>query len=196
MKHVFFSLISASILIAGFLIGGCNSGTDQPSNQADTDEIEVSSLPELMVQMSDSLLFIRANPSDQAITFQNTPDTEPFIAFSIIDLTKPIREIKTYGQGSELHLSLDENLTVTARINRNQPIGENIRTLTGPLLNPHTGYVTLAVNEKSVTGTIDLLSENRLFYIRYNSASGFHYLAEIDRTKLDIQEGSQPLEMN
>ncbi|MDZ7757211.1 hypothetical protein [Rhodohalobacter sp.] len=196
MKNATLSIISAAILISGFLIVGCSDGTDQPSNQTETDEMEVSGLPELMVQTSDSLLFTRANVSDDIFTLKDTHNTAPFIAFTYIEPSPPINSIRSYEPGTEVHISLDENLIVTARINRNQAVGESIRTLTGPLINFHIGHLTLGVDENSITGTIDLLSEDRLFYIRYDRTGGHHYLAEVDRSKLDIQEGSQPLKMN
>lgn len=73
-------------------------------------------------------------------------------------------------------------------------MGEIIRNLFASIMDPYEGVVTLALEEKRMTGNIDLVSKNRLFYLRYDSLSGLHYLAEIDRTKLDVIEGDDPLE--
>lgn len=189
-KNFLFSVIW--ILSACLLIGGCGNAREQPSTQSAPDNL--TGLPQLMIEPGDSLLFTQAKPSDENLTPPATLDNAPITAYSFIEPARPLDSIKTYRQGKLIHLSLDENLTVKARINRNQPIGDTIRILTGPLLDPYTGNIILSVDEEAVTGSIDVLSENRLFYIRYDRASGYHYLAEIDRSKLDILEGSEPLE--
>lgn len=192
MKPKNFIVSVVWILSISLSIGGCGSGQEQPSAQATQEGL--TSLPYLRIQPGDSLFFIKAGPGNDNLSSPESADDTPIKAFSFIEPGQPLDSIKTYRQGKLIHLSLDENLTITARINRNQPIGDTIRTLTGPILDPYTGSVILSIGEEAVTGSVDLISENRLFYIRYDRSSGRHYLAEIDRSKLDVLEGSEPLE--
>ncbi|WP_340106929.1 hypothetical protein [Rhodohalobacter sp. 8-1] len=194
MKPDYFSYTVIWIFAASLLAGACSNTKEQPPAQAEADEL--TNLPQLMVQSGDSLLFIQAAPSDPdgKPALPATLENVPIIAYSYIEPARPLNTIKSYEPGTLIHFSLDENLAITARINRNQPIGDTIRTLTGPILDPYTGNVILSIGEEAVTGSIDLLSENRHFYIRYNRYGGYYYLAEIDRSELDILEGSEPLE--
>jgi hypothetical protein len=194
MKPAATAFFTTCVFIACFLIGGCGNGGDQPPIETEKDEI--SGLPQLMIQSGDSLLFNQTRPAENMLQLPDTLDEASVLAYSSIAPSQSLSTIRAYQPGTILHFSLDENLMISARVNRNQSVGEQIKTLTGPLLDPYTGNIMLSVDSTSIYGTIDLLSENRLFYIRYDRVNNLHYLAEIDRSTLDIQEGSQPLELN
>lgn len=174
------------------LIGGCDNAREQPSTPSQSDEI--SRPAQLTIQTGDSLLFTQAQSSVEKLNQPGTGGRDPIIAYSYVEPSQALSTIKSFQPGTLIHLSLDENLIVTARINRNQAIGDEITTLTGPLLNPHSGNIILSIDQQKVSGSIDLLIENRLFYIRYDRENSLHYIAEIDRSKLDILEGSEPHE--
>lgn len=123
-------------------------------------------------------------------------DRETVRSFIFVQSTDSISVMRDYQQGRLFRLSLDEDLQITAQINRNQAMGERIRNLSASIMDPYEGVVTLAIEEDRMTGNIDLVSENRLFHLRYDSLSGLHYLAEIDREKLDVIEGDDPLEFD
>lgn len=179
-------------VIAGFLFLGCGNDRENPSLQADGDE--QSMLPRLMMQPADSLFFTPVGHLTDGYQSPEHLDRYAALSFIFIEPTDSWSIIRNYSTGSILHFSLDDDLTISARINRNQAIGERIRNLTATILDPYDGVVTLSVNEDKMTGNIDLVSENRLFHVRYDSLSDLHYLAEIDRSKLDVQEGSEPLQ--
>lgn len=179
-------------LISGFLFWSCGNDRENPSMQTDGDE--QTTVPRLMMEPADSVFFIPVGHLTDGYQPPEHLDQNAALSFIFVEPVDSWSSIRNYSAGSILHFSLDEDLTISARINRNQAIGERIRNLTTTILAPYDGVVTLSVNEETMTGNIDLVSENRLFHVRYDSLSGLHYLAEIDRSKLDVQQGSEPLE--
>lgn len=197
MKHAASVSVLTIVILVTLLFGGCGNSSDQPSSQLD--ETEITGPAQLKIQAGDSLLL--APPSDSLnADLQRPADTDmsdsTVVAYSFVEPSVSPGSIKSFAPGTMIYISLDENLTISARVNRNRLIGDTIRSLTGSIQEPHTGNIMLTVDQDTLSGTIDVLSENRLFYLRYDRQSGRHYLAEIDRTKLDIQQGSPPLEMN
>lgn len=179
-------------LISGFLFWSCASDRENPSMQTEGDEQTM--VPRLMMKPADSLFFTPVGHLTDGYQSPEHLDHNAALSFIFVEPADSWSSIRNYSTGATLDFSLDDDLTISARINRNQAIGERIRNLTATILEPHDGVVTLSVNEDTMTGNIDLVSENRLFHIRYDSRNGLHYLAEIDRSKLDVQQGSEPLE--
>jgi hypothetical protein len=178
---------------------GCrqsDEGSGSGSN-IQAEELNLSSLPQLSVNSADSLLFspVEKNPSH---TLPTALGDVPIIAFSFVRTEMPAGQLADTGEGERLHISLDESLTVSIQINRNQAVGDQLRSLSGSLLSPQNGIATFSVNreEDTITGMVDLLDINRLFYLRYDRSAGLHYIMEVDRSKLDTMEGSEPLEMD
>lgn len=168
------------------------------SGEAEVDDVEAvldtTEVPRLMMQPGAEFLL---NPIGHLTEDYRTPEhlgRESAMSFIFVQPTDSISVMREYEQGRVVRLSLDEDLEISARINRNQAMGERIRNLTASILDPYEGVITLALEESRMTGNIDLVSENRLFHLRYDSLSGLHYLAEIDREKLDVVEGDDPLE--
>ena len=151
---------------------------------------------ELAIQSADSLLFSQAESVERAIQWQADMNDSLVVAYMFVDPMSSFETIRSYSAGTLIHLSLDKNLLVTARIYRNQPIGEHTRSITATVQTPNDGNVTLSVDQDRMTGIVNLYTLDRLFYIRYDLATNHHYIAEIDRDRLDIQEGSPPLQMN
>jgi len=191
MKDLLLLLLFAGVL----LIYGCSEETPY-EHETGAEEIpaEIQDLPRLMMQPGNDFLLI---PSGHITEEHSTPehlDRESARSFIFVQPNDSLSSIRAYERGRILELSLDVDLTISARINRNQAVGERIRNLSATILEPYEGVLTLSVEENQMTGNIDLVSENRLFHLRYDSLSGMHYLAEIDRSRLDVQEGSGPLE--
>lgn len=155
---------------------------------------EQAMLPRLMMEQADSVFFTPVGHLTDGYQSPEHLNQNAALAFIFVEPADSWSSIRNYSTGDTLDFSLDDDLTISARINRNQAMGERIRNLTATILAPYEGFITLSVNEETMTGNIDLVSENRLFHIRYDSRSGLHYLAEIDRSKLDVQQGSEPLE--
>jgi hypothetical protein len=193
MKHAL--SVSFRLAIAVTFLAGVGCSNDRESAARD-DEQEVTGPAHLPIQAGDSLLFSPVASPDRELSLPGDISDSLVVAFSFIEPAVSLSDISSYSGGELVHLSLDENLTITARIDRNQPVGDTIRTITGTILEPHTGNIMLTVNRDMLSGTIDVLSPNRLFYIRYDRESAMHYLAEINRARLDIQENSPPLELN
>ena len=191
MKHALIVSLYLATAAAFFLTGGCSNNGESAAN-----EKESTGPAHLQVQAGDSLLFSEAGSVDSVLSLPADMSDSLVVAFTFVEPAESLNNITSYTGGERVHLSLDENLTVTARIDRNQPVGDNIRTITGTILEPHKGNIMLTVNREMLSGSIDLLSPNRLFYIRYDRESARHYLAEINRSMLDIQENSPPLELN
>jgi len=175
------------------LIYSCSEGQDE---NVEPDPGSTPGIPELAMQPGDDhLLTPVPNPaSDSAATEPGGMDREAVLSYVYVAPSDSLRALRQYREGEVITLSLDQDLSIAARINRNQAFGEQIRNLTATILDPHEGVVTLSIDRESMTGNIDLVSENRLFHIRYDSLSGTHYVAEIDRDKLDVIEGSQAIE--
>ncbi len=189
MKHLFILLISCCFVFSAV---SCNG--DSEVETADTTSREVPEIPRLMMQHGNEFLL---TPVGHITEEYNTPehlDRETVRSFIFVQPTDSISVMREYQQGRLFRISLDEDLQITAQINRNQAMGERIRNLSASIMDPYEGVVTLALEEDRMTGNIDLVSENRLFHLRYDSLSGLHYLAEIDREKLDVIEGDDPLE--
>jgi hypothetical protein len=187
-------IISIALIAASLILGGCSNGSDDPSDISETNTFQAPS--ELNIQSADSLLFTGIQAADRSIQWPADMSDSLVIGYSFVEPMNEPSAIGSFTPGTLIHLSLDDNLIITARVNRNQAVGDNTQSITGNLQSPHTGDITLTVNQNRVTGTVNLYNENRLFYIRYDEGSNRHYIAEINREKLDIQEGSQPLEMN
>ena len=193
MKHALIVSLYLATAAAFFLTGGCSNNGESAANEK---ESTGPGPAHLQVQAGDSLLFSEAGSVDSDLSLPADMSDSLVVAFTFVEPTESLNNITSYTGGERVHLSLDKNLTVTARIDRNQPVGDTIRTLTGTILEPHKGNIMLTVNQEMLRGSIDLLSPNRLFYIRYDRESARHYLAEINRSMLDIQENSPPLELN
>lgn len=175
------------------LLYSCSEGQEE---NIDQDPDSSSRTPTLAMQTGvDNLLMPVPNQtSDSAAAEPAGMDGEAVLSYVYVEPSDSLAALRQYREGEVITLSLDQDLSISARINRNQAVGEHIRNLTASILDPHEGAVTLSIDRKSMTGNIDLLSENRLFHIRYDSLSGTHYVAEIDRDKLDVIEGSPAIE--
>ena len=187
-------IISIALFAASLILGGCSNGSGDLSDISEKNTFQSPS--ELRIDSADSLLFTAVQATDRSIQWPADMSDSLVVGYSFVELASEPNEVSSFTPGTLIHLSLDENLTVTARVNRNQAVGDNTRSVTGSLQSPHTGDITFAVNQNHVTGTVNLYDANRLFYIRYDQESNRHYIAEINRDKLDVMEGSQPLEMN
>ena len=157
---------------------------------------ETASPAPLEIQSSDSLMFSPAGTIDTSFVWPADLNDSLVTAFSFIRPSESTDAIKNLNPGTLIHLSLDEDLTISIDVKRNQAIGDETRSITGTIQEPHEGSFTLSVTQDMLGGTINVLSENRFFYIRYDQKSGRHYLAEINRDMLDVQEASEPLEYN
>lgn len=188
MKQIYFSLF---IIFGLILMVSCNGEPEAGDVEVMQDTTEV---PRLMMQPGNEFLLTPIGHLTEEYRTPEHLDRESVRSFIFVQSTDSISVMREYEQGRIVQLSLDEDLEISARINRNQAMGERIRNLTASILDPYEGVITLALEEDRMTGNIDLVSENRLFHLRYDSLSGLHYLAEIDREKLDVVEGDDPLE--
>jgi hypothetical protein len=188
MKQAF---VTFFIVIGCMLMGSCNGEPETGEVEMMQDTTEV---PRLMMQPGNEFLLIPIGHLTEDYSTPEHLDRKAALSFIFVQSSDSISVMRDYEQGRILQLSLDEDLEISARINRNQAMGERIRNLTASILDPHEGVITLALEEDRMTGNIDLVSENRLFHLRFDSLSGLHYLAEIDREKLDVIEGDDPLE--
>ena len=187
-------IISIALIAASLILVGCSNGSGDSSDISETNTFQAPS--ELKIRSADSLLFTGIQASDRSIQWPADMSDSLVIGYSFVEPMNEPSAIGSFTPGTLIHLSLDDNLTITARVNRNQAVGENTQSITGNLQPPHTGDITLIVNQNRVNGTVNLYDENRLFYIRYDQVSNRHYIAELNRERLDVMEGSQPLEMN
>ena len=187
-------IISIALLAASLMLGGCSNGSGDSSNISETNSFVSPS--ELNIQSSDSLLFTGIQAADRSIQWPADMSDSLVIGYSFVEPVNEPGVIGSFTPGTLIHLSLDENLTVSALVNRNQAVSDNTQSITGSVQSPHTGDITLTVNQNRVTDTVNLYDTNRLFYIRYDQESDRHYIAEINPERLDVVEGSQPLEMN
>jgi len=192
MKHPLHTFL---IFLIGCLAVSCSE--EPESVTAETQQFEqgemVSELPRLMMQhRTENLLTPVGHLTDEFKTPDHV-DPDAVRAFIFVQPNDSLDQIRQYERGRIVEFSLDEDLIISAKINRNQAMGQRIRNLTATIQEPYNGVITLSVDGNSMTGNIDLVSENRLFHLRYDSLSDLHYLAEIDREKLDVIEGDGPL---
>ncbi|CAN5485919.1 hypothetical protein BH23BAC3_BH23BAC3_05860 [soil metagenome] len=189
MKQLYIILISCCLILSGV---SCNG--DSEVETTDTIPEVMPEVPRLMMQPGNEFLLTPVGHLTEEYRTPEHLDREAVRSFIFVQSTDSISVMREYQQGKLFRLSLDEDLQITAQINRNQAMGERIRNLSASILDPYEGVVTLALEEARMTGNIDLVIENRLFHLRYDSLSGLHYLAEIEREKLDVIEGDDPFE--
>ena len=181
-------------MAASLIFWGCGDSDENGSSSMNMGE--TASPAPLEIQSSDSLMFSPAGTIDTSFVWPADLNDSLVTAFSFIRPSESTDAIKNLNPGTLIHLSLDEDLTISIDVKRNQAIGDETRSITGTIQEPHEGSFTLSVTQDMLGGTINVLSENRFFYIRYDQKSGRHYLAEINRDMLDVQEASEPLEYN
>ena len=197
MKLILFvrpASIVSLLMAASLIFWGCGDSDENGSSSMNMNETASPAL--LQIQPADSLLFSPSGTIDSSFVWPADLNDSLVTAFSFIRPSESTDAIKTFTPGTLIHISLDDNLTISVEVKRNQAIGDETRSITGTIQAPHSGSFTLSVRPEMLGGTINLLSENRLFYIRYDQQSGRHFLAEINRDMLDVQEGSEPLEYN
>jgi len=197
MKLILFvrpASIVSLLMAASLIFWGCGDSDENGSSSMNMNETASPAL--LQIQPADSLLFSPSGTIDSSFVWPADLNDSLVTAFSFIRPLESTDAIKTFTPGTLIHISLDDNLTISVEVKRNQAIGDETRSITGTIQAPHSGSFTLSVRPEMLGGTINVLSENRLFYIRYDQESGRHYLAEINRNMLDVQEGSEPLEYN
>jgi len=197
MKLILFvrpASIVSLLMAASLIFWGCGDSDENGSSSMNMNETASPAL--LQIQPADSLLFSPSGTIDSSFVWPSDLNASLVTAFSFIRPSESTDAIKTFTPGTLIHISLDDNLTISVEVKRNQAIGDETRSITGTIQAPHSGSFTLSVRPEMLGGTINVLSENRLFYIRYDQESGRHYLAEINRDMLDVQEGSEPLEYN
>ena len=197
MKLILFvrpASIVSLLMAASLIFWGCGDSDENGSSSMNMNETASPAL--LQIQPADSLLFSPSGTIDSSFVWPADLNDSLVTAFSFIRPLESTDAIKTFTPGTLIHISLDDNLTISVEVKRNQAIGDETRSITGTIQAPHSGSFTLSVRPEMLGGTINVLSENRLFYIRYDQQSGRHFLAEINRDMLDVQEGSEPLEYN
>jgi len=197
MKLILFvrpASIVSLLMAASLIFWGCGDSDENGSSSMNMNETASPAL--LQIQPADSLLFSPSGTIDSSFVWPADLNDSLVTAFSFIRPSESTDAIKTFTPGTLIHISLDDNLTISVEVKRNQAIGDETRSITGTIQAPHSGSFTLSVRPEMLGGTINVLSENRLFYIRYDQQSGRHFLAEINRDMLDVQEGSEPLEYN
>lgn len=114
------------------------------------------------------------------------------IAYRYVNLNEELPRLSELSSGDTFTLSLADELKVEASIVRSGEQVPGVRSITAEVQDPHRGFISLTAQDDRLTGNIDLLSVNRLFHLRYDRLNEMHYLAEIDRDKMDIMPGSPP----
>lgn len=187
-----------TVLICGFvfLAFSCGDETDRRVADSEVAADDLSEIPRLNMQPGNGFLLTPVGHLTEDYETPDHIDKEALRSFIFVQPGDSLNAVRQFDRGHIVEFSLDEDLTISARINRNQAMGQRIRNLTASILEPYGGVVTLSIDQDRMTGNIDLVSENRLFHLRYDSLSGLHYLAEIDRSRLDVQEGADPLEID
>ncbi|REL24162.1 hypothetical protein DYD21_19475 [Rhodohalobacter sp. SW132] len=185
------------VLLISLSVFSCS---DEPQrSEVESQEFEqnhvIKDLPRLMMQSGTEFLFIPVGHLTEEFRTPEHIDRDAVRSFIFVQPNDSLDQIRQYESGRVVELSLDEDLRISARINRNQAMGQRIRNLSATIQEPYEGVITLSVDSTRITGNIDLVSENRLFHLRYDSLSDLHYLAEIDREKLDVMDGDGPLQV-
>lgn len=187
MKRIF-----EVIFLLSFIGMGLFSCSNQTEENAEAENDVVLEIPMLTPVSGDEALFSPSEPT-ASVDFSTKENREAIIAYTLVQLQGNITNLQ---RDDQFQIHLDSNLSVTAVVRRNEEQVSGIQSLSANLQEPHTGNVTVTIRDGKMTGFMDVLSENRLFHIQYDERNSMHFLAEIDRNKLDIQEGSEPLEMD
>lgn len=181
------------LLLMLLLLANCGGAGEAPRVSEEVHGSVSDIIPRLQMERGSHYLLQPAGHPEDSLKIPENLEKEAIRSYVFVRPGVSTMQISRFQPGKVLAISLDDGLDIRVRINRNQAIGQRIRNLTGTIAEPHSGILTLSVTDSSMTGNIDLLSESKLYYIRYDSKSGLHYLAEIDRDKLDVLKGSEPL---
>lgn len=187
MKYILRTLFLFSL--SSMVLFSCSNQTEEETETGDDVVLEI---PMLTPASGDEALFTPSEPT-ASIDFSTKENREAMIAYTLVQIQDNITDLQ---RGDQFQIHLDGNLSVSAVVRRNQEQVAGIQSFTANLQEPHSGDVTVTIRDGKMTGFIDVLSENRLFHIQFDELNSMHLLAEIDRDKLDVQEGSEPLEMD
>ncbi len=165
------------ILLLMTVISGCGDGKKTDANPA----------KELKIESEGEYLFLKVD--DPASGTAEPLNDEKVIAYSYVNTGIPLEKILQLQEGDTLSLSLDENLVIEAKIQRVQNILE-IHSISAKVEGEEDGQLVLTVEDKKMRGSVSLFKSSRYFQIRYHSGADSHYIAELDREKMDVLPGS------
>jgi len=173
-------LIQLNILLFVISFYGCGD----TKNESD-------SIKKLQIETEGEYLFLQ---TDDPLSGTAEPlKDDKVIAYSYVKPGITLEQLLQLQNGDSLSLSLDENLTVDARVQRVQEILE-IYSITALIAGEGSGQLVLTVEDNKIRGSVTLFNPLRYFQIRYHSGADLHYIAELDREKMDILPGSSPPE--
>ena len=175
-----------SILFMGISCADNGERTEQ------AEERDVAEVAVFDMDRNENSLFL---PSERTIEPEQLPrelSHESVIAYRLVDSNVELQPLKELQQGDTIKITLTEGLVVEAQIVRNREQVTGITGITAEIVDPHSGFLSLTVQNGIVTGNIDLLSEKKLFHLRYDRETDQHYMAKIDRDKLDVIPESEP----
>jgi len=183
--------MAGSVLILSLLLLGisCADNGERTEQATDRDVAEVAVFD---MDRNESSLFL---PSERTIDPEQLPRElghESVIAYRLVDSNDELPSLKDLQTGDKVKLTLTNGLVVEAQIVRNREQVTGIAGITAEILEPHNGFISFTVQNGIITGNIDLLSENKLFHLRYDRENDQHFIANIDREKLDIVPESEP----
>ena len=186
--------VAISILFLSLLLLAVSCADNGESTEEATDR-DVAEVEVFDMDRNESSLFL---PSERTIEPEQLPRElahESVIAYRLVDNNEDLPSLKGLQRGDKVELTLTNGLVVEAQIVRNREQVTGIAGITAEIQAPHNGFISLTVQNGIIIGNIDLLSERKLFHLRYDRENDQHYLAEIDREKMDIIPGSAPEEV-
>lgn len=156
---------------------------------AGTEEVEAAILE--MEHNSQSILIPQSAEEPEA-RLPRELQHESVMAYRYVNQNEEQPKAADLRSGDTFMLALTGDLSVEASVVRSGEQVPGVRGITAEVKDPHSGFISFTAQDGRLTGNIDLLSVNRLFHLRYDRLNEMHYLAEIDREKLDIMPESPP----
>lgn len=180
-------------LTISIVLAGCNGETNR--DQAGENESGISGnveqKPEKLHLSAGAESIIKPADTPAAIS----PEFDEAVAgFRYVRLDTSVWKPGVISAGDTFAISLPGNLMLNATVSRVQRPFENIISIIARTDGDYRADITLTVENGRTSGNIAVYSEGKTFHLRYDREAELHYLAEIDPEKLDIMEGSEPLQ--
>lgn len=102
--------------------------------------------------------------------------------------------ISSLKKGDSYTFPMGETDSLKLRVRQARTMMPGVFSISADIVNEETGLATLVIKEDKISGSLDIYDENKLYYVRFDSAGNSYYLEEMDKSDLDSKEGSVPLE--
>jgi|AntRauTorcE11897_2_1112592.scaffolds.fasta_scaffold00181_16 PBP1b-binding outer membrane lipoprotein LpoB len=104
-----------------------------------------------------------------------------------------IDSVKTLTQGEVFEVFVSDSMDYKLTVRKIQKTVPGLISVAANIEDRETGLASIIIRDNRASGSFELYKDNKLFQIRYDSLESRHYLEEIDKSNMDILDGSAPI---